>query len=67
MAKNPTHSPKILRIIGYGLDLVLVSYHLQEILRKIGGLPRRIGSADARHRGRRKDILRQETAKSMVD
>ena len=52
--------------VEHALDLVLASYHSQEISAMIGDMLRPIGFAAARHQERKKDILRQETAKSMV-
>ena len=66
MARNCKHSQKILKILGNALDLVLASFLSQEISHMIGDLLRQIGSADARHQERKKDISRQETAESMV-
>ena len=66
MAKEITHSPKILENQKNGSELDLDSDCLQEILLMIEDLPRQSGTAAAEHQERMKDISLQETARSTV-
>ena len=66
MAKEITHSPKILENLRNSSELDWASNCLQEISLMIEDLPRQTGTAAAEHQERMKDISLQETARSTV-